>query len=880
MGSIRMFRTGFWNGLSFSGLLSVSDPYFTLKLVFNKDELEYMYQPETHLVNTRVSLNNSGLLHYYVLNNATTEWAMIYTQPNDVCDSYGKCGANSICGGQKDQLCECLMGFTPTAPAEWELLNWSSGCRRRKPLICQNGDGFLKLSRVKLPDLLEFQLNKTMSTKGCKKECLKNCSCTAYANSNITGKGHGCLMWFGNLVDIKGFNEENRGQDIYIRLPASELERFSHSNTRKRLSVIIVVSVIAGILIVCLILWCITLKKRKNKRGMECKMEDIEVPFYDLETLSAATDGFSPEKLVGAGGFGSVYKLHRSPLCVPFKVKLFNGTVAATDTLFQGQVMRDSESVRSAGNTFELGFFSPGSSTKRYVGIWMINVPSKDIVWVANRDHPFSGSSQPVLTINDDGYLVIVDSRITYRVSDDPSSQNLREFSWLNTSQEWVLFWAQPRALCDVFNSCGPFSSCSKHSGESCQCLRGFYSSERRIGQGQNGGCTRRMALNCGIGDKDRFFRMDGVRYPLSSTEQSKSSYSSPSGPEVSSTDAKACEVACLNNCSCTAYAYNKSGHCLRWFGDILNLQQLSEEDPNGKTIFIKLSASEFDSSGGAKKFWWIIVIAVALVVLLSACYIVFQWRKSLKNKGEADASQDILLFDMEMSTTSSSEFSGSDKVGKGKRKDAALPLFSFVSISAATENFSLENKLGEGGFGPVYKGKLLNGQEIAVKRLSKRLRIIHRDLKASNILLDSDMNPKISDFGLARMFGGDVLQANTNRIVGTYGYMSPEYALEGLFSIKSDVFSFGVLLLEIVSGKKNTGFYHSNSLNLLGHAWELWKGGRALELMDPTLEEQVSYPVLLRYIHVALLCVQEIAADRPTMSECHKQSKSACKQA
>lgn len=74
------------------------------------------------------------------------------------------------------------------------------------------------------------------------------------------------------------------------------------------------------------------------------------------------------------------------------------------------------------------------------------------------------------------------------------------------------------------------------------------------------------------------------------------------------------------------------------------------------------------------------------------------------KKTGEADTSQDILLFDMEMSTTSSSEFSGSDKVGKGKRKDAALPLFSFVSISAATENFSLENKLGEGGFGPVYK--------------------------------------------------------------------------------------------------------------------------------------------------------------------------------
>ncbi|WRX29630.1 S-locus glycoprotein domain - like 10 [Theobroma cacao] len=308
MGSVRMFRTGYWNGLRFSGLLPFSDPYFTLKLVFNNDELEYMYQPEAHSVDRMISLDNSGLLHYYVFNNVTREWAIIYTEPNDVCDGYGRCGANSICTVQKEPICECFRGFTPTKPAEWELLNWSSGCRRRMPLICQNGYGFLKISRVKSPDSLEFWLNKTMSTKDCEKECLKNCSCTAYANSNITGKGHGCLMWFGNLVDIKGFTEENKGQDIYIRLHASEIERFSDSHARKRLSVIIVVSVIAGILIVCLVLWCIIRKKRKNKRGMECKKEDIELPFFDLETLTAATDGFSPEKLVGAGGFGSVYK--------------------------------------------------------------------------------------------------------------------------------------------------------------------------------------------------------------------------------------------------------------------------------------------------------------------------------------------------------------------------------------------------------------------------------------------------------------------------------------------------------------------------------------------------------------------------------------------
>ncbi|KAJ4827876.1 hypothetical protein Tsubulata_036232, partial [Turnera subulata] len=268
--------------------------------------------------------------------------------------------------------------------------------------------------------------------------------------------------------------------------------------------------------------------------------------------------------------------------------------------------------------------------------------------------------------------------------------------------------------------------------------------------------------------------------------------------------------------------------------------------------------------------------------------------------------------------------------IGKENEADVEeMHFFNLDTIATATNNFSDANKIGEGGFGSVYKGTLLTGKEIAVKKLSKnsrqgaeefrneaslisklqhknlvgligtctdgedrmliyehsiilgisrgllylhqdsKLQVIHRDLKPSNILLDSKLNPKISDFGLAKIFGDDHGdQAKTNRVVGTYGYMSPEYAIIGIFSIKSDVFSLGVLLLEIISGKKNRGFSHvDHHHNLLGHAWLLWSQGRALELMDSTLEDSCVNSQVIKCIHVGLLCVQNFPDDRPEMS-------------
>ena len=147
--------------------------------------------------------------------------------PYDLCNHYGYCDANGICRVNKDPICDCLKGFTPISQEEWDFRNWSKGCVRKTPLDCHKGDGFVKLDGLKLPDLLQFWLNKSMSLEECKVECLKNCSCVAYTNSDVREGGSGCLIWFGQLIDVRELRVKGSEQDVYLRLSASEISKFN-----------------------------------------------------------------------------------------------------------------------------------------------------------------------------------------------------------------------------------------------------------------------------------------------------------------------------------------------------------------------------------------------------------------------------------------------------------------------------------------------------------------------------------------------------------------------------------------------------------------------------------------------------------------------------
>ncbi|KAK4255703.1 hypothetical protein QN277_008668 [Acacia crassicarpa] len=755
---------------------------------------------------------------------------------------------------------------------------------------------------------------------------------------------------------------------------------------------------------------------------------------------------------------------------VVLKMLLFSRLSSAIDTISKSQPLQDDgrTTLVSKDGTFELGFFSPGSSKNRYIGIWYKNIQPRAVVWVANREIPVKDNSG-MLTINTEGHLGLLDRNetiiwvansstkaltpivqllgsgnlilrdekdqnpqnylwqsfdypsdtilpgmklgwdlrtglnrriIAWKNWDDPSpgdftgqlmvhdfpevvvwkgrTKYLRsgpwdgqqfsgtslatdgspfvsvlvsnkyevyytfntkiesflarsvfnqstytvELIWKKDDQRWKNWSISPKDNCDTYNLCGPNGNCVIGGAPICQCLRGFTpkSPNNWDALDWSEGCVRSESWSCKVKNKDGFLKMTGLKLPETTHTWVDASMT-----------LEECKAKCIENCSCTAYSNSdtvSSRGCAIWFGALIDIREVSLNAD--LDLYIRLAASETAEvrDGGRNNTKVIVVLATIVfafvIVIIFLC--IYKTRRKYREGNDVEES----------------------------KRDMEIPFYNYVVIVTATNNFSIDKKLGQGGFGPVYKGTLADGQEIAVKRLSKtshqgmkefknevilcfklqhqnlvkvlgccikgeekmliyeymsnksldswifgsitqrntldwskrfqiicgivrgllylhqdsRLKIIHRDLKASNVLLDNEMNPKISDFGLARIFGGGQIEENTNKVVGTYGYMAPEYAYNGIFSIKSDVFSFGILLLETVSGMKSRGLSYPNQcLNLIGHVWRLWKESMPLKLIDACLEDSFIVSEALRCIHISLLCVQHHPDDRPNMA-------------
>ncbi|XP_020988823.1 receptor-like serine/threonine-protein kinase SD1-8 isoform X8 [Arachis duranensis] len=511
-----------------------------------------------------------------------------------------------------------------------------------------------------------------------------------------------------------------------------------------------------------------------------------------------------------------------------------------------------------------------------------------------------------------------------------------QRYMWIQGS--WNKFWYQPADQCDYYRQCGPYGVCDENASPICKCMQGFRPKNQEAWNLRDGsdGCVRNTALNCST---DKFLHLEHTKLPETSSVFMNKSMTLDE-----------CGSLCKRNCSCTAYANidirNGGSGCVMWLGQLVDMRVYSTD---GQDLYVRLAAADIGSTSSNKNHRVVQAVGItlsALVLVLGLVAICYLMKKSKqRSRGFVRRSHDWIMNEV--------VFSRKHLRDERNMDDLELPMFDFDTLTMATNNFSQDNKLGEGGFGRVYRGRLIEGQEIAVKRLSKksgqgneefknevklivklqhqnlvrllgcciekdekmlvyeylenrgldsilfdkskrplldwerrfniiygiakgllylhqdsRYRIIHRDLKTSNILLDNEMNPKISDFGIARIFDKNQMQAKTLRIVGTYGYMSPEYAMDGNFSIKSDVFSFGVMVLEIITGKKNREFYSDNNeLNLLGNVWRHWHEGTALTLIDPSIGNSYAESKVMRCIHISLLCVQERAEDRPTMS-------------
>jgi D-mannose binding lectin/S-locus glycoprotein domain/PAN-like domain len=218
----RVYRNGPWNGVHFSGEPQMeSSSTFTFVYFSDQNETYYTFYINDSSVLSRLVLNQSALQRY-VSDGTGSGWSLYWSIPRDQCDTYDQCGSYALCSTNVSSIpnCTCLTGFVPKSQQDWDLRDTSGGCVRQVGLNC-TGDGFITISNAKLPDTTNATVDATIGLEECRDRCLMKCSCTGYANSNVSNGGSGCVIWTGDLADLRQFT--GGGQDFYYRVAGSEV---------------------------------------------------------------------------------------------------------------------------------------------------------------------------------------------------------------------------------------------------------------------------------------------------------------------------------------------------------------------------------------------------------------------------------------------------------------------------------------------------------------------------------------------------------------------------------------------------------------------------------------------------------------------------------
>nr|GLL38389.1 G-type lectin S-receptor-like serine/threonine-protein kinase At4g27290 [Ipomoea trifida] len=544
------------------------------------------------------------------------------------------------------------------------------------------------------------------------------------------------------------------------------------------------------------------------------------------------------------------------------------------------QALVDGETVVSPAGVFELGFFSPGSTPEnRYLGIWYKKISHGTVVWVANRDSPVKDNSGRLI-LNHNGTLILIDGNnrtvwsanssrsfdypsdtllpgmklgknlvtgkewfiSSWKSAEDPSTGeyvnrlnsdgytqsfvmkgseiefstgpwNGRSFTssvasrpntyytykLVSTSDEIYFSYDLIKNMsvltrlvdnCDRYGLCGPYAACNIDNSPPCGCLEGFRPkfTKQWNEADWSGGCVRNNPVGCG--KEDGFRTLSGIKMP----DSRKTWYST-------TVNLKECEKMCLHNCSCTAYTVldvRDGSGCLMYIDELIDMRELSQND---QPLYVRMAASDIDKRQKKQRVMAISIALSAVIGFLLLCFLV--WCGLHRRRSKRD------LYDDE---------------------EMECPMFDLATVSAATHNFSNNNMIGEGGFGAVYKGKLAEGKEIAVKRLSRQSLQGKQELQNEMALIS-----KLQHRNLVKLLG---------------------CCLEG---------EEKMLIYEFMP---NNSLDHFIFVNIECQAWILWNKGRAVELIDENLEE-LSYveSEVVRCIQVGLLCVQKAPDDRPTVA-------------